>query len=435
MAEAKNLRGPLERPTSNDLGCRWYVAAAGRTEGPFTYEGLVERARAGDMGRSDHVWRPGFEQWIAVSARPDLLAVFPDRPALGLVPPDLEAARSSETEDLRFSRDVVHEEVLGGTMDLPTFAGATSIEDEALEALQRSRADGPPPAELLADGLSLDQGAELEGSDLSALARLADLDSEAASTDVSLDPDDMARVMGRGRLRRMALVGLLIAMMGGLGVLAWRVEQTRPIPPGTPEPARGPAEPPIPAEVPKVRHAGVRAAPIEISSRGDAPAVRQTVSVAAAASAETPLAWLNRKRSAPVEPAPEPAPRAAPRNFKVAREAASTAEVELEGPVALPERLSQDQVGQVVSARLSTFARCGRFDRAAQVLPPGSSLLLWLRSQGRVRKAKAEGVEGEVASCLKRVARQLRFPAFSGEGMKIGIEFSRGGAVRAQVVD
>lgn len=109
MADVKRECLALLRPTTNDLECRWYVAEDGQMDGPLSYDRLAERARGGTLRRTQHLWRPGFDQWIAVSARRDLVAMMPERPHLGVVPSSVEAALALPTEELHLSRDVVDE--------------------------------------------------------------------------------------------------------------------------------------------------------------------------------------------------------------------------------------------------------------------------------------------------------------------------------------
>ena len=113
MAEAR-ARPAWDAPTTNDHACRWYLPLDGETEGPFRYEELLRLVREGRFPGRSHLWRPGFEQWIALSARPDFAAAIGERPTLGLVPATLEEADARATEDIRLSRDLVAEASVDG---------------------------------------------------------------------------------------------------------------------------------------------------------------------------------------------------------------------------------------------------------------------------------------------------------------------------------
>jgi membrane protease subunit (stomatin/prohibitin family) len=71
--------GPPPLPTA----VQFHVAINGQQAGPFDLAALGEKVRAGQVGRSSLVWKPGMANWTAAEAVPELAAVF------AAVPPPL----------------------------------------------------------------------------------------------------------------------------------------------------------------------------------------------------------------------------------------------------------------------------------------------------------------------------------------------------------
>ena len=73
----------------------WYVAVAGRQEGPFDEATLIARIRSGALGRDAHVFRAGMPAWVAVTSVPQLAAAFP---GAGAPPPPPPGAAAHEID-------------------------------------------------------------------------------------------------------------------------------------------------------------------------------------------------------------------------------------------------------------------------------------------------------------------------------------------------
>lgn len=525
--EANRPRSGLDRPTTNDIGCRWYVAEDGHTRGPMRYEELLARAREGRLSRSHYVWRPGFEQWIAVSARPDLCDAMPSRPTLGLVPASLEAAALLRTDELRLSRDLLDERPdpersawgdaglldvdlrpegppptvdLPRLLDLESYAVPSFLFDSAVsqrvvaseepaedpdgptrqdrragyggEAVgclgvvdleAESALSGESRAETVegaADpaGAPLDRAQDPRSSDHAELDTRAHAAAGGASTGSAaqplaieqpvndllaewtlpreqgwppaLEPDDFMLELRGARRTRWLLVAALVALVGSLAALVWRVETVERASAWAPSvnsaPPKRSERPAAPAPLdPLARSEAEEGA---ASERGSAP-----VHVPERVPTPRELAFLNRGSARPV-----PAPRVlvsqaapAPRAYRVE---APEPSAYLDLPVALPPGLSDDRVGPVVSGQLTSFARCARFDRLAAHLPPGSAVALTVRGDGMVEEARARGAPSEVERCLERAARALVFSPFARPAERVEIRFARAGTVRARVV-
>lgn len=401
-------------PTAYDLGCRWYVADEGRIFGPFGYEELLERAKTGELSASNHVWRGGFDHWLPISGRPELLEVLPTPSSLSLGVPTLEAASALSTLD-------VGAELAEATASLPPLPDATwSLEEEALEAL--ARAPTPPAATAVSLGPA---PAALIARSLGTLPTLSDEDIAEL---------EGIRELRAGRRRRGALVASLVVCAAGLGAL---VVATR-----EPTPAFGPSHPdrPVPALIPDPgppQPAKVETASFRPPEPAALPAARDPSPQLASTTAPrrqprkapADFGWLAGER-----PEPEPAPpkREAPPRVRVA---AKKAEVRLDLPVALPDGLSQESVGRVVAAGLSDLARCARFDRLSRGLPAGSKALIVVSSEGSVRRVKVTGMPSGVEGCIARTARMLRFAPFTKPTQRVELAFGRSGTVRAELLE
>lgn len=463
MAEAKHLRTALERPTIDDRGCRWYVANQGRTSGPYSYEELLDLARTGSLTSAHHVWRAGFVQWISVAVRPDLIALVPARPRLGLVPSSLEAADALKTEDLRWSRDVVHEAAdTEMTVDLPRLPPLPVAEEAALSSEEEDwevpfeEAALIPPIEAIAAGLAaeadLTRAADLLVGDLD-LAAAGLSRPPPASLEASGEGAAFARSLRRSRLTRMGLVLALVGLMSGLFLLIWQVEKdhgSRLFPGTTPSHTEPVFERRVPDQL-RVERVIVEQAVLQnkrmlLPQPVDKPARERSVKETPtkdtpakdAPASEPPtqdLSWLNQAPQAserePEARQQEATERGVPRQYRIRTEVPAALP---EAPLALSVGLSDEQVGQVVSASLPSLARCARFDRLSQRLPPGSRIRVTVEGEGRVRTARASGAVSEVSSCLQRAARTLTFPRFSGSAEQVEIHFSRGGTVRTRVL-
>jgi GYF domain 2 len=66
----------------------WFIARSARTEGPLTFEAMVEAANSGRLGRDDLVWQPGTETWQRAGEVASLWC-SPDKPP----PPPISAKR------------------------------------------------------------------------------------------------------------------------------------------------------------------------------------------------------------------------------------------------------------------------------------------------------------------------------------------------------
>jgi uncharacterized protein (TIGR00266 family) len=54
----------------------WYVAVAGRQEGPFAEAEVLARIGDGRLDRGAHVYRPGMPNWVPIASVPELAAGF-----------------------------------------------------------------------------------------------------------------------------------------------------------------------------------------------------------------------------------------------------------------------------------------------------------------------------------------------------------------------
>jgi hypothetical protein len=41
----------------------WFIARSAKTEGPLTFEAMVDAAGSGQLGQDDSIWQPGAETW------------------------------------------------------------------------------------------------------------------------------------------------------------------------------------------------------------------------------------------------------------------------------------------------------------------------------------------------------------------------------------
>ena len=59
---------------------QWYVGQDQEQSGPYSWEDLVEKAKAGEVGKSDLVWSEGLENWIAAEKVEGLFAFSAEAP-------------------------------------------------------------------------------------------------------------------------------------------------------------------------------------------------------------------------------------------------------------------------------------------------------------------------------------------------------------------
>ena len=82
LASAASAPPPAAPPALPSAG-QFYIALAGRQEGPFDSGMLTARMRDGSLTRSTLVWKQGMAAWVAAETVPELQALF------GSVPPPL----------------------------------------------------------------------------------------------------------------------------------------------------------------------------------------------------------------------------------------------------------------------------------------------------------------------------------------------------------
>ena len=54
----------------------WYIAIGGQQQGPFTAEEVVQKIRAGAVGRDAHVFAQGMANWEPISSRAEFREAF-----------------------------------------------------------------------------------------------------------------------------------------------------------------------------------------------------------------------------------------------------------------------------------------------------------------------------------------------------------------------
>lgn len=59
---------------------QWYVGRDQKQSGPYSWEELVEKAKSGEVGKSDLVWSEGLENWIAAEKVEGLFTFSADSP-------------------------------------------------------------------------------------------------------------------------------------------------------------------------------------------------------------------------------------------------------------------------------------------------------------------------------------------------------------------
>lgn len=430
-------------PTTEDRQCRWYLARQGATQGPLSYEALLARARDGELHRSDHVWRAGFEGWIAVTARPDLVAPIPPRPELGVVPETLEAAAAMRTGEVRFTDDVVH------SMPDPDHAEPSdptlhAAEEAALQRLESRPGSVGPVSSPRTDAalrltVELDTWSDSEASinpaqELAGTREVAEtfqapaLEAEALDDIGEWADEEMARLRpSRARLFWGLAILLALAAGGAALLFGSATVPTGPAAPLAPEPGPAPQQE-APPEAPK--------APPKSAVRLVHPKAELTRNARTTPDSKG-LAWLNQapedREAAPDE---EPAPRArpAPRNYRVAASADEVEEQPVEALSSLPERLGDDQVGATVASAVDDFGRCALHDRLSNHVPRGAELQIWVDGNGEVVRARVRRASGGVGRCLVRVARHLSFPRARTD-TRLAVAFGGGGTVRPRVLD
>src|SRR5262245_18753885 len=55
----------------------WYLARGGQQHCPYTLSLLVDAASKGIVERTDHVWRPGWDNWRLADSVPELFERWP----------------------------------------------------------------------------------------------------------------------------------------------------------------------------------------------------------------------------------------------------------------------------------------------------------------------------------------------------------------------
>ena len=76
----------------------WYVAVAGRQEGPYPEETVIARIRSGALGRDAHVFGAGMPGWVALHSVPQFAAAFAAPGAAPPPPPPGAAAHEIDYE-------------------------------------------------------------------------------------------------------------------------------------------------------------------------------------------------------------------------------------------------------------------------------------------------------------------------------------------------
>jgi uncharacterized protein (TIGR00266 family) len=79
----------------------WYIAIAGKQEGPMSADEVRQRIQSGRLHRTDHVFTAGMAAWVAAGTRPEFSGAFSGsagRPAAPPPPPTTTAAHEIDYE-------------------------------------------------------------------------------------------------------------------------------------------------------------------------------------------------------------------------------------------------------------------------------------------------------------------------------------------------
>lgn len=399
MQQGKRAWIVQDGPTSSDLRCRWYIAKGGKTDGPYAYEEVIFMVQKGRLTRDHYLWRPGFKQWIAVSARSDFRQELPPRPRLGVVPA-LEEAKDQQTEDIQVSQDIVD---------------TKPVESEAAQPVETDHASR-------------------------ALARLA----EGPTPEIDDDTPEFG-LPERRHLPRISVSGgilLGLALVFGYGIGSWQYRPTKNETALTPMKASAarssPAKPagfmsPTMDLAPSVSQ-GVPAestdldVPADHQEPAESKPKHRRIAPPKATKPSEDLSWLNRRAI----PEPQTVGLSVARTpTRVRLEPESAPSLRLESkPV--PNGLADEMAGKVVSAHLSDFARCAKADRLT-MLPVGTEVDIRVTNPGKVRTVSVRGVSAPVSSCIRRKVQRWKFPRNSGKEAKVKLKIGRGGTVRTLV--
>lgn len=85
--DARPNRPPAKGPAGARLVAQaatgnFYLYEFEQQSGPFSADELIEQISTGDIGRSAHVWQPGFENWVPIDTIPEFAAAFAQEIAL-----------------------------------------------------------------------------------------------------------------------------------------------------------------------------------------------------------------------------------------------------------------------------------------------------------------------------------------------------------------
>jgi membrane protease subunit (stomatin/prohibitin family) len=82
LAYAQTVTAPPVSPTAPPAmaAARWFVAAGGRSTGPFTLLQVAEEAAAGRFTPASLVWSPGMREWMPAGRVADMASLFGQTP-------------------------------------------------------------------------------------------------------------------------------------------------------------------------------------------------------------------------------------------------------------------------------------------------------------------------------------------------------------------
>jgi predicted Zn finger-like uncharacterized protein len=431
---------------------RWFVAAGGERQGPFTRDQVAERIRAGEYAPETYAWHKGFKGWEKLGDIETFKGEFPshvqDEQTQMMSLKEVTAISGEggriETEPTDVTADDVApaDGETAETREQMVWKRRETSVLFSLEDYKTRRKTGAGPA-ISAD--TLVQVKPIEAKATPAAAAVVPKPATPRVGVINLEETEirrMADVLARRKKQRKVLV-IAGASVLGVAIVAAVVVfvVTRP-----PAPAPAPQAPaPVaaaPAPAPKPAPPVAAPAPAPAPVAAPAPAVPDKAAKGKDAKKNDAKGREEKPRDKGEAPAPAPAPakpaeeKKAPEdvnamlaNFRKGQTGAPASAAPAAAAAAaapgenLPDQLSTGVINSVLRKKQGAVESCVRSSGVAAGTTVRAVARLTIAGSGSVSSVSV-GSAGDAAGCIEGALKGLSFPRFKGDSQSVTYPFT-----------